>query len=197
MASRSQRRAAAAHGDFEARIDELLAWEGCIDDMAVAAPLLQWTKRRLAESVLVLAVSHLERFIEAIFVCHLAPDVAKAGRAWGLDLSGSVSAPVATALIAGDRYFDFKSFGELRSRARKLLIAHPFDRVGRADVKRFDEILAMRNHILHRSRKTLLQLRSHVPGRREVGVHLKARVGKKTRLRVYLETLAAVSRTMR
>ena len=185
------------HLGFESRIDELLTWERSVADMANIFYLKEWMRRRQSESILVLSFSHWERLIENLFCACLARDTSQFGASYGLDLEGRVRLPLAQGLVAGEQYFDFKSFGDIKGRAKRWLVSHPFGKVRKADWQRIDAIQAIRNHVLHLSRKTMRQLKRYVPRRRDVGKHLVTREGGVTRLRRYLLSLKAASASMR
>ena len=185
------------HDGFESRIDELLAWEQSIDSLANVYPLKEWMRRRQCESILVLSFSHWERFVENLFCAYLAQDAVQFGKSYDLSLRGRIRLPLAQGLVAGEQYFDFKSFGDLKGRAKKWLANHPFLKVRRGDRERIDAVQAIRNHILHLSRKTMRQLRKVVPRRRDVGKHLVTLEGGMTRLHRYLHSLKSASISMR
>lgn len=187
------------HGEFRARIDELLDFERCIPAMTGAGNprRKEWTRRRLCEGALVLAFSHWERFIEQLFCAYLSQDVSQLGKSLGLDLEGSVLKPTAEALVAGERYFDFKSYGDIKGRARKMLARHRFDKVKVTDQRALDAIQALRDQILHRSRHSTRRLQALVQRRVDPGTHLAARKGGMTRLKHYLSIFKSASRAVR
>jgi hypothetical protein len=187
------------HGQFRERIDELLDWERSVDAMSGAGNPRRkgWARQRLCEAILVLAYSHWERFVERLFCAHLSQEISQLGRHFGLSIEGRVTGPMAEALIAGERYFDFKSYGDLKDRAKKLLVRHRFAKAKDADRKAIDEMIALRNQILHRSRHSLRQLKAHVERRIDPGTHLAAKKGGITRLRIYLLAFKSISKAIR
>jgi hypothetical protein len=188
------------HDEFEARIDELLAWEASLDGMAEAAPANKvWHRRRLCEAVLVLACSHWERFVENLFATNLAKDISRLGQTAELrDLEGGVSLSLAHALMTGeDRYFDIRGYDELLGRAKRSLAGHRFDQVAKPERRVLDTIQALRNHVLHRSRRSKRKLRTYLPRLHDVGFHLSSRMGGTRRLRSYLLVLKDASAKMR
>jgi hypothetical protein len=60
---------------------------------------------------------------------------------------------MAEAFLAGDRYFDVRDTADLMGKGKKYLgKQHPFSGITPMDRRRIDELIAIRNFIVHNSR---------------------------------------------
>lgn len=119
-------------------------------------------KRDLAESVLLRLCAHWESFVDEHLVDCLNVDHSKLEEFLGVPVPAHPSKNLCTALIFGDGYRDFSSFGQLKGFTKKLLpkASNPFLEVTKTQSKRIDEVYTIRNYLSHYSARSKRALHS-------------------------------------
>lgn len=112
-------------------------------------------KRDLAESVLLRLCAHWEAFIDEHLIDCVNRDHSKLSDFFGVNLPKHPSKDLCQALLYGDGYRDFRSFGDLKGFSKKVLPddSNPFLRVTSANAKKIDEVYKIRNYLSHYSEK--------------------------------------------
>lgn len=110
-------------------------------------------KRDIAESVLLRLCANWEYFVDEHLVACVNVDPSQLKEFLGVSLPSRPSKSLCTALIFGDRYRDFASFGALKGFSKKLLPdpSNPFLAVTKTHADRIDEVYAIRNYLSHYS----------------------------------------------
>ena len=118
-------------------------------------------KQDLAESVLLRLCANWESFVDEHLVDCVNRDHFKLKDFLGVPVPGHPSKNLCTALIFGDSYRNFASFGELKGFTKKLLRneLNPFLKVTRTQIKRIDEVYTIRNYLSHYSARSKRALR--------------------------------------
>lgn len=113
-------------------------------------------KRDLAESVLLRLCANWESFVDEHLVDCLNVDHSKLEEFFGVPVQAHPSKNLCTALIFGDGYRDFASFGQLKGFTKKLLpeSSNPFLEVTKTQAKRIDEVYTIRNYLSHYSARS-------------------------------------------
>ena len=120
-------------------------------------------KKDVAESVLLRLCANWERFIDEHLVDCVNRDPSKLSSFLGVKIPGQPSKDLCHALLFGDQYRDFLSFGALKGFTKKLLPtdSNPFLEVSTAHAKKIDEVYKIRNYLSHysaKSRRVLLAM---------------------------------------
>ena len=110
-------------------------------------------KRDVAESVLLRLCANRECFVDEHLVDCVNVDPSRLEEFLGVPLPVHPGKNLCTALIFGDTYRDFPSFGALKGFSRKLLPDHsnPFLEVSKEHAKLIDEAYTIRNYLSHYS----------------------------------------------
>lgn len=128
-----------------------------------AAIRLAQEKRDIVESALLRLCANWERFVDEHLVDCLSVDNSKLEDFLGVSIPAHPSKNLCSALIFGDGYRDFSSFGALKGFSKKPLPddSNPFVQVTSAQFKRIDEVYKIRNYLAHysgKSRRTLQRM---------------------------------------
>lgn len=112
-------------------------------------------KRDIAESVLLRLCAHWESFVDEHLVDCINCDHTQLSAFFGVTIPPNPSKDLCQALIFGDSYKDFKSFGDLKGYTKKLLpnASNPFLAISETHHKRIDEVYRIRNYLSHYSTK--------------------------------------------
>lgn len=112
-------------------------------------------KRDMAESVLLRLCANWEYFVDEHLVACVNVDPSQLEEFLGVSPPSHPSKSLCTALIFGDGYRDFASFGALKHFSKKLLPDHsnPFLAVTTTHAKHIDEVYSIRNYLSHYSAK--------------------------------------------
>ena len=112
-------------------------------------------KRDLAESVMLRLCANWESFIDEHLVDCVNCDHSQLGEYLGVSIPPNPTKDLCQALVFGDGYKDFRSFGELKGYTKKLLPddSNPFLAVSAAHTKKIDEVYRIRNYLSHYSSK--------------------------------------------
>ena len=110
-------------------------------------------KRDIAESVLLRLCANWESFVDEHLVDCVNVDPSRLEEFLGVLPPTHPSKNLCTALIYGDRYRDFRGFGELKGFSKRLLpdASNPFLQVTSSQAKRIDEVYKIRNYLSHYS----------------------------------------------
>jgi hypothetical protein len=110
-------------------------------------------KRDIAESVLLRLCAYWERFVDHHLVGCVNCDHSKLSQHFAVSIPAHPSWDLCHALIIGDSYTDFRSFGELKGYTKKLLPedSNPFLQVSAGNANRIDEVYRIRNYLSHYS----------------------------------------------
>jgi len=120
-------------------------------------------KRDLVESVVLRLCANWEYFVDEYLVASVNKDHSKLSDFLGVSIPPHPSAQLCQALIFGDSYRDFPSFGSLKGFSKKLLKndSNPFLVVKQRNWKKIDEVYAIRNYLSHyssKARRTLFNM---------------------------------------
>jgi len=120
-------------------------------------------KREIAESVLLRLCAYWESFVEKELVDCANIDCAQLAKYTGVQLPKHLSIAMCEAILMGGRYLNWRSVGELKSLARKVLPDHvdPFAKITAATERKIDEVYVIRNYLSHHSkasRRALMQM---------------------------------------
>jgi hypothetical protein len=145
------------------------------------------------------AYTEWESFAQRVLILSLAKDTSRLAGTTEFTLARSVTADTADALLTSRGYLEFRDVERLRSEARKWLVASPFERLTSADRGAIDDLRAIRNFVIHRSRQSDQAYRrrfsktgtAHPPMPGEMLVS-----GTPSRLSTYLATLTDASRRL-
>ena len=112
-------------------------------------------KRDLAESVLLRLCAHWEGFIDEHLADCVNRDHSMLTEFFGVSIPKHPSKNLCQALLFGDTYRDFQSFGALKGFSKKVLpkASNPFLVVSEAHGRRIDEVYKIRNYLSHYSSK--------------------------------------------
>ncbi len=112
-------------------------------------------KRDLAESVMLRLCANWESFIDEHLVDCVNCDHSKLGEYLGVSIPPDPTKDLCQALVFGDGYKDFRSFGDLKGYTKKLLPddSNPFLSVSATHTKKIDEVYKIRNYLSHYSSK--------------------------------------------
>ena len=119
-------------------------------------------KRDLAESVLLRVCANWESFVDEHLVDCVNRDHSQLSDFLGVKIPDHPSKDLCHALLFGDSYRDFRSFGELKGFSKKILPeeSNPFLEVKDTSTKRIDEVYQIRNYISHYSSRAKRSLMS-------------------------------------
>lgn len=150
------------HEPFEAA---LARYRGFIERVIAAEQVISTTqeKRDVAESVLLRLCAQWEKFVDEHLVDCVNRDASRLSRHFEVTIPEHPSWDLCHALIVGAGYTDFRSFGDLKGYAKKLLPdeSNPFLVVRPQYTKKIDEVFRIRNYLSHYSasaRKSLMQM---------------------------------------
>lgn len=112
-------------------------------------------KRDIAESVMLRLCAIWEYFIDEHLIDCVNCDHSKLNEHLGVSISPNPSKDLCQALVFGDGYKDFRSFGDLKGFTKKLLPddGNPFLAVSGAHTRKIDEVYKIRNYLSHYSSK--------------------------------------------
>jgi len=118
-------------------------------------------KRDVAESVLIRLCANWESFVDAHLVACVNRDHSQLPDFFGVQIPPNPSWDLCHALIFGDKYRDFRSFGDLKGFTKKILPdrSNPFLAISSAHTAKIDEIYKIRNYLSHYSAKAKRSLR--------------------------------------
>lgn len=112
-------------------------------------------KRDLAESVLLRLCANWESFVDEHLVDCCNRDPSQLSTYFGVSIPAHPSRDLCHALLFGDSYRDFRSFGDLKGFTKKVLpeASNPFLTVSKAHGQRIDQVYTIRNYLSHYSAK--------------------------------------------
>ena len=118
-------------------------------------------KVEVVESSVIRICALWEAFVEEELIDCLNIDSTRFSEYLGLGLPKNLSRNLCEAILIGHRYLDFKSVGDIKGLAKKLLPDHanPFQLIKSSTAKRIDEAYLMRNYLSHYSSKSKRALR--------------------------------------
>jgi hypothetical protein len=113
-------------------------------------------KRDLAESIVLRLCANWESFVDNHLVDCINRDWSKLSEFFGVTVPNHPSAGLCWALLFGDSYRDFRSYGDLKGFSKKILVenSNPFLAVTTKQSARIDEVYKMRNYLSHLSGKS-------------------------------------------
>jgi hypothetical protein len=122
-----------------------------IDD-AIQAQLPYWLLRWMCQMTAVEVHQTWERYVEMRLIAGLNHDPRHFLAAQNIKSVKHVSYGLATYIVrGGDRYFDFRSMGELIDKADKWLASNVFRALPKSDRDYIDTLSAIRNCVVHGS----------------------------------------------
>jgi hypothetical protein len=118
-------------------------------------------KIEIVESSILRICALWESFVEEELIDCLNLDCSKFSEHLRLKLPKDMTRDTCAAALLGDRYLDFKSVGEIKNFAKKVLCQanNPFELIKKTNSKKIDEIYIIRNYLSHYSRKSMRALR--------------------------------------
>ncbi len=118
-------------------------------------------KRDIAESVMLRLCAHWEYFVDEHLVDCVNCDHSLLADFVGTSIPSNPSKSLCQALIFGDGYRDFRSFGDLKGFTKRILpdSSNPFLEIKRSHAEKIDEIYKIRNYLSHYSGKAARSLR--------------------------------------
>jgi len=158
----------------------------------------------ILESLVIRLCAIWEAFVDDEMIACLNIDSSKCKEELQLRLPKHLSKDLCEAILVGHGYMDFKSVGDIRNFAGRVLPddVNPFKKIRtNPTAKRIDELYVMRNYLSHyssKSRRTLhkmYQTAWHLKKFREPGNFLLAYYGK--RLFQYIDAFLDASKQMR
>lgn len=120
-------------------------------------------KREIAEMIVLRLCAHWEYYIDELLVAAVNRDHTQLPEHFGVSIPPHPSKQLCQALLFGDGYKDFPSFGALKGFSKKILpeASNPFLCITAANWKRIDEVYAIRNYLSHysaKARRTLFNM---------------------------------------
>lgn len=120
-------------------------------------------KREVAEMIVLRLCAHWEYYIDEVLVSAINRDHSQLSAHFGVTIPPHPSIELCQALLFGDGYKDFPSFGSLKGFSKKILpkASNPFLPITPANWKRIDEVYAIRNYLSHysaKARRTLFDM---------------------------------------
>lgn len=118
-------------------------------------------KRDIAESVILRLCAHWEQFVDEHIVDCVNCDHSQLGEFLGANIPKNPSRSLCQALLYGDRYRDFRSFGELKGFSKRVLPhgSNPFMAIKKPHSEKIDEVYKLRNYLSHYSATAIRSLR--------------------------------------
>lgn len=119
----------------------------------ILTEILPYEKRQIHEAFVLKIYVAWEVLVENIFVDCLSRDPSKYAEQKGLVLPQKLTKSICRGLISGLGYFDFKDTGDLKGKAKKVLVPkyNPFKMIPSDEGKKIDEFCAIRNYLAHYS----------------------------------------------
>lgn len=142
------------HGPFDEALGRYRTFmQKVIDAQRVVSTAVE--KRDLAESVLLRLCAQWEAFVDEHLVDCVNRDHSNLNTFFGATIPKHPSKDLCQALLYGDTYRDFKSFGDLKGFSKKVLpeASNPFLTVSAANAGKIDEAYKIRNYLSHYSEK--------------------------------------------
>lgn len=120
-------------------------------------------KREIAEMIVLRLCAHWEYYIDELLVACINRDHSQLSQHFGVSIPEHPSNQLCQALLFGDGYKDFPSFGKLKGFSKKILPneSNPFLRITKTNSNRIDEVYAIRNYLSHysaKARRTLFDM---------------------------------------
>ena len=113
-------------------------------------------KREVIEAFVLRIAAVWEILAEELMIDCLNRDSSQLGKHLDLTLDKDLPRPVCRAIVAGLNYFDFKSTGDLKKKAKRILAPshNPFKAISKGNGQRIDEFFALRNYLAHYSQQS-------------------------------------------
>jgi len=111
-------------------------------------------KREIAESSLLRLCAYWEAFVGEELVDCVNIDGSKLGEFVGTQLPQQLSLAMCEAILFRERYLDFRSVGEIKGFAKKVLPdkVNPFAKIPKHAEEKIDEAFVIRNYLSHQSK---------------------------------------------
>lgn len=159
-------------------------------------------KRDVMESILLRVCAKWEQFVERHLVKCVNRHPERLGEFLGAELPPHPSQQLCRALLFGRTYADFRSCGDLRSQAKKMLPdgKSPFEKIPKSSQNLIDDAYVIRNYLSHYSDRAqrrlgkLYEANYSITRFREPGYFLAADDGK--RLQEYIRAFRRASQAM-
>lgn len=113
-------------------------------------------KKELAEMVILRLCATWEYYSENILVACVSSDTTKLSKLLNVKLEKMISISLAEACLFGTEYKDFRSVGDLKGYAKKVIVDNynPFNNIDAKDEAKIDQMFNMRNYLSHYSAKS-------------------------------------------
>jgi hypothetical protein len=145
--------------------DDIVDWYGFFLTRVLRAKIeiLAEDKREIAESVLLRLCAYWESFVEKELVDCANIDCSRLSEHVGVPLPEHLTLATCQAIVLGGRYLNWRSIGELKGLAKKVLPDHvnPFGKITSSTGQKIDEAYIIRNYLSHQStasRRALMQM---------------------------------------
>jgi hypothetical protein len=118
-------------------------------------------KRDLAESVLLRLCANWEYFMDEHLIDCINCEPSVLSKFFGVTIPDHPGKQLCQALLMGDSYRDFRSFGDLKGFSKRILpeSGNPFLAISTAHSEKVDEVYKIRNYLSHYSGKAQRALR--------------------------------------
>lgn len=120
-------------------------------------------KKHIHEAFVLKIYVAWEVLVENLFIECLSRDPSQYAKYKDIRLRKSLSRDVCRCLISGLGYFDFKDTGDLKGKAKRVLVPkyNPFKMIPSDEGKKIDEFCVIRNYLAHysdSSRQSLMRM---------------------------------------
>lgn len=120
------------------------------------------SKALLIEGMALHVARSWENLVVEDMILLFAQDTETYCETFSYDLEPTITRNEAEAILIGKDYLDFKSFGNIIDFSKKHLVdvLNPFNQIPSAHQQLIDDLIIVRNHIAHRSRRSLRSYRN-------------------------------------
>ena len=147
---------------FEDTFDRFFYWINWYTDLLVKVTedkrVISFAneKKEIYEAFVLKICATWEIFVEELLVNCLNRDTSQYADYKAVKIPKNLSSNVCMCLITGLGFFDFKSAGDIKGIAKKILVNkfNPFPAIPKKDAARIDEFLIIRNYLAHYSAKS-------------------------------------------
>lgn len=125
--------------------------------------MLPSEKKQIHEAFVLKTYVAWEVLVENLFVECLSRDPSQYAKYKAIKLPKRLARDVCRGLISGLGYFDFKDTGDLKGKAKRVLVPkyNPFKMIPSDEAKKIDEFCVIRNYLAHysdSSRQSLMRM---------------------------------------
>lgn len=119
----------------------------------ILTEILPTEKKHIHEAFVLKIYVAWEVLVESLFIDCLSSDPSEYARFKAIKLPKKLTKDVCKGLISGLGYFDFKNIGDLKGKAKNMLVPkyNPFKMIPSDEGKKIDEFCIIRNYLAHYS----------------------------------------------